>query len=53
MSGYDKKWEKEVLALYHGLLKLPKVKEPMMPDPWQGVPGPDNPIHTGIKLSGK
>ncbi len=84
MSGYDKKWEKEVLALadgirmrvfehtveqnggylsqacssaeifaalYHGLLKLPKVKEPMMPDPWQGVPGPDNPIHTGIKFN--
>ncbi len=23
----------------------------MMPDPWQGVPGPDNPIHTGIKFN--
>ena len=22
-----------------------------MPDPWQGAPGPDNPIHTGIKFN--
>ncbi len=38
-------------AMYHGLMKLPKIKTPLMPDPWQGAPGPGNPIHTGIKFN--
>ena len=38
-------------ALYHGLLNLPKLDSPLSPDPWRGVPGPDNPAHTGIKFN--
>ena len=38
-------------ALYNGLMKLPKINKPLMPDPWQGAPGPGNPVHTGIKFN--
>ncbi len=38
-------------ALYHGLLNLPELDAPLMPDPWTGVPGPGKPAHTGIKFN--
>jgi len=38
-------------ALYHGLMKLPELPEPLMPDPWEGVPGPDRKARTGIKFN--
>ena len=38
-------------ALYHGLLNLPELETPLMPDPWRGVPGPGNPAVTGIKFN--
>jgi len=38
-------------ALYHGLMKLPPVEPPLMPDPWGGVPGPGHPARTGIKFN--
>lgn len=38
-------------ALYHGLMNLPAVDKPLMPDPWSGVPGPGHPARTGIKFN--
>lgn len=38
-------------ALYHGLMHLPPVDAPLLPDPWSGVPGPEHPARTGIKFN--
>ena len=34
-------------ALYHGLMRLPRLKEPIAAPPWTGVPGPGHPARTG------
>lgn len=38
-------------ALYQGLMNLPPVDAPLLPDPWRGVPGPGHPARTGIKFN--
>lgn len=38
-------------GLYCGLMKLPPVDSPMLPDPWTGAPGPGHPARTGIKFN--
>ncbi len=38
-------------ALYHGLMRLPAVETPLLPDPWEGVPGPGHPARTGAKFN--
>lgn len=38
-------------ALYHGLMNLPPVDAPLLPDGWAGVPGPERPARTGIKFN--
>lgn len=38
-------------ALYCGLMNLPPVDSPLLPDPWTGVPGPGHPARTGIKFN--
>lgn len=38
-------------ALYHGLMKLPDMEAPLMPDPWRGVPNAERPAVTGIKFN--
>lgn len=38
-------------ALYHGLMNLPQVDSPLLPDGWTGVPGPGRPARTGIKFN--
>lgn len=38
-------------ALYLGLMSLPSVEKPLLPDPWEGVPGPGYPARTGIKFN--
>lgn len=38
-------------ALYQGLMNLPPVDTPLLPDPWSGVPGPGHPARTGIKFN--
>lgn len=38
-------------ALYQGLMNLPPVDTPLLPDPWRGVPGPGHPARTGIKFN--
>jgi len=38
-------------ALYHGIMNLPEIERPILPEPFAGVPGPGNPAHTGIKFN--
>ena len=38
-------------ALYHGLMNLPQVDSPLLPDGWTGVPGLGRPARTGIKFN--